>query len=42
MPGRRVFRILAVKGSNSPGLLIRVKDDTAVANLAVTVVRLNI
>jgi hypothetical protein len=40
--GRRVFRILAIEGSNLPGLLIRVKDNTAVADLAVTVARLNV
>jgi hypothetical protein len=42
MLGRRVFRILAIEGSNLPGLLIRVKDNTAVADLTITIVRLNI
>jgi len=42
MLGRKVFRILAVEGSNLPSLLIRVKDNTTIANLVITVARLNI
>ena len=41
MPRRRIFRILAIEGSNLPSLLIIAKDNAAVDNPAITIVRLN-
>jgi len=40
--GRRVFRILAIEGSNLPSLLIGVKNNTVIANLTITIARLNV
>jgi len=40
--GSRVLRMLAVDGSDSLGYLLCDKNDTAVDDLAVTVVRLNV
>ena len=41
MPRRRIFRILAIEGSDLPSLLITAKDNAAVDDLAITVARLN-
>ena len=42
MPRRRIFRILAIEGSNSPSLLIIAKDNATIDNLAIAIVRVNI
>ena len=41
MPRRRIFRILAIEGSSLPSLLIIAKDNAAIDNLAIIIVRLN-
>ena len=42
MPRRRIFRMLAIEGSNLPSLLIIAKDNAAIDNLAIAIARLNI
>ena len=41
MPRKRIFRILAIEGSDLPSLLIIARDNAAVDNLAIAIARLN-